>query len=134
MHIELCVQKSFGIVYTKVYDINYKEIIPLKFKKIVLYGAGKRGRKFYDVISELNTSSIVAWIDKGKAGQQICGYQLINPEDVKKIEFDAILITVKDPIVVNEIIEDLSQMVSRDRIIWIDLYTKEIWNRHISFD
>ena len=87
--------------------------------KIVLFGAGYRGKESYDNINKNDYCKIVAWIDS-RATTAFKDNSLIRePEYIMGLSYDYILIAVEDFEIMMEIREMLMRMgISRERIVW----------------
>ncbi len=91
--------------------------------KIVLYGAGDVGQAFYWQIKRCNYCKLVGWLDKCWSFDQNLEYPRIKIENLKKIEYDYIVIASCDEKVVESIKQTLAQNeISQDKIIYSDDY------------
>lgn len=101
---------TLGCYNKKLEQLN----IPDK-SKIILYGAGRIGKKCYANIRNENRWNIVAWVDRNYA--EINDIYIVSPEVINKVEFDFIFISLADKTIVEEITENLCSIgVQRDRI------------------
>ena len=66
-----------------------------RYKKVVLYGAGKIGRSIYSELSRMSDIDVVLWTDKNyeKYNYQCC--KVHSPELIHTKEYDVIVIAVK---------------------------------------
>ena len=87
-------------------------------KTIVLYGAGNVGRSYYRQLEKNDEFKLVAWADKGQAGQCVFDQKIISPESLKNFEFDKILIAVKDVETAKTIETELCKYVRKEQIFW----------------
>lgn len=71
--------------------------------KIALYGAGKIGTDFYNQIQQEKEYELVLWVDRQYEKYKNKGYPVSSPDDVKRKEFDIILIAVLNANVQKEI-------------------------------
>ncbi len=86
--------------------------------RIVLYGAGYRGKRMYSMITEKDKYQIVGWIDKN-AGKITEESATLPPEDISKLCYDYIVVAVDDIYLFQEIRDILLERgVSKERIIW----------------
>ena len=76
-----------------------------KGSRIVLYGAGKVGKQFYEQLLALKYLASVIWVDQDYKIKQ----NVKNPKAVKPTDFDYIVIAIKDCVTSNLI---KSQLVS----------------------
>lgn len=88
-------------------------------KKIVIFGAGKVGKDYYDQISKTNNCEIVAWIDN-YCGANSGDYMKIDRvETLEKTEFDFVLIASLNKRIADSIINQLDKYnVDRKKIVW----------------
>lgn len=84
-------------------------------KKIILFGSGRGGENFIEYYSSGEIIAI-ADNDPSKWDKKLLGYQIINPQDILKLEFDEIVITSQwiDSIK-HQLIEELK--ISREKVI-----------------
>ena len=84
----------------------------------LLYGAGDVGQAFYRQIKETECCNLVLWVDRN---YQKIGFPVKNPETIKEMEYDKIIISVVDKYVADSIRNYLKEMgVKEDKIIWVD--------------
>lgn len=87
-----------------------------KGAKIVLYGAGKLGKNVYEYImrNELN-HTIKLWCDKN--AEKMEGLFIQKPEKIKDVEFDVLLVAIRDETSVSEVKNYLKKLgVDKDKI------------------
>jgi len=118
--------------FTSFYKSDLRAIVGSKLRfpferltagmsKLILYGAGYYGKKYYEQISVSRDYDIVLWVDKNYKILQEEGYEIVSPKEISKKEFDAVVITVKNPEVAQQIIEEVvEQGIARDKIFWIE--------------
>lgn len=99
-------------------------------KKIVLYGAGNVGKSYYKQLIHENMFELVAWADKGQAGQYIFDQRIISPESLKDFEFDKILIAVKNLDIVEKIKSELCKYIQKEKILWEEPKS-DFWQREL---
>lgn len=63
-------------------------------KRVVVYGAGRRGKKIINKILESKNYVMVAVIDKNINLKEIRGYRVQNIESIKSMEFDLVVIAI----------------------------------------
>lgn len=81
----------------------------LEGKKIILYGAGKYGKYFYEKMS--GCVEIAAWVDGNYKHMPCIFGQKIHPQDrIKDLDFDVVFIAVMDDMAKREIKNNLIQM------------------------
>lgn len=102
-----------------IHFFEMSEINIIKGKKVVIYGAGNVGRDYYAQISKYSTCKIVGWVDKNydRYHYEYAGVECI--ENLKDLEFDIILIAVKNKERAEKIRQELEVMgISKERIWW----------------
>ena len=97
----------------------YKDLDLIRHKKIVIFGAGKVGRDYYTQISKYQDCEIVAWIDSKWYEYQLDYAEVVNIEKVLSIQWDLVIIAVKDKVIGMEIMDLLVKMgVDIEKINW----------------
>lgn len=79
---------------------------PVK-SKVVIYGAGNWGKQFYQWINKTRQGVVVGWVDNRWYAFQDTEYPVSPIDSVLKIEFDYILVAIKNRTVQKEIFENL---------------------------
>lgn len=87
-------------------------------KSVVLYGAGKVGKDYYNQLKKMNVD-IVAWADKNYIKLQEKGLEVISPNTLKDFNYDILLICVEDENIKNDILLELDSIgVDKSKIFW----------------
>lgn len=87
--------------------------------RVVLYGAGNIGQRYYKQIAESRYVEVVSWVDKRFIQLRENGYSVDLPNTIKSIEFDFVFLAVADRLIAQEIISELENMgIVRSRIVW----------------
>ena len=76
--------------------------------RIVLYGAGKYGRKLYDELIERGDNNIVLWADKNAISlgvQEVC-----SVSEIPSTEFDVVFVAISNLRVADDVISELESM------------------------
>ena len=83
-----------GLSGWRIPGYYFSEIKMVRGKKIVLYGAGKVGKDYYNHLNQYDDIEIVYWVDKKATSQ----YRQIYREDVllKKCDYDIIIIAINN--------------------------------------
>lgn len=84
-----------------------KSCIYPKQSKIVLYGAGHWGRIYYKWIKDNHYGTIVGWVDNAWFDLNDIEYCVSPIDMLLRIEFDYVLITLRDKLLQEEITENL---------------------------
>ncbi|KAI4441690.1 glycosyltransferase family 2 protein [Schaedlerella arabinosiphila] len=106
------------------------ELLHNSDKKIVLYGAGNVGRSYYKQLVKKNTFELVAWVDKGLAGQYVLNQKIVSPESLKNYKFDKVLIAVKAFETSQKIKKELCTYIDKEKILWDETKTN-FWLREL---
>lgn len=86
---------------------------------IVLYGAGKKGRKVLRRLMKNPDASVVLWADKNYASCAAAEMEISPPSRIMKTDFDCVLIGVASDKLVREIRQELVEMgVPKGKILW----------------
>lgn len=94
-------------------------VIPEGASRICIFGAGKVGRSYYGQLLSREDKDIVAWADSSLHGTKIGGVSIQAPENLLKLQWDLVIIAVKDEGKASEIIMWLQKKgISKDKIIW----------------
>lgn len=87
--------------------------------RVILYGAGKVGKSYYNSILRDKESIIVAWVDKEYTAYKKEGLDVTSPDIVTGLEYDYVIIAVYDEGKANEIKRSLMHMgVLEEDILW----------------
>lgn len=94
-------ESGVSVLRYRIKDMEF-----LNHKKIVIYGAGNVGKDFYIQLCQNNQCEIVAWVDKEKH-DIVNLIPIQNPDVLKNIYYDLIIIAVKSKTVADEIKKEL---------------------------
>ena len=126
----MAVRNNFEIDFSVKYSFDSELIKKMQGKKVIIYGAGKIGRRFQKEISQYENIVQIGWVDKNLKGKTIGGYEIISLEMCLKREFDYVLVAVQQEKLYNEIKNEIFAYVMEHRIIWARP-TIEPWTRII---
>lgn len=132
MRAELMAQLQKKIVVTTLVALNeymgfssqYRvpkyviDVEDLRNKKILIYGASQMGQ---DVMFQLEKEKIAtaAWVDKDYMFLRKQGLEVCSPNIIRDVDFDALLITVSDADLAEQIkVELVTSGVCEEHIIW----------------
>lgn len=88
-------ENDYDICFPKMYN-----------KKLIIYGAGRIGKKFYCAYSQ--TCNIIAWVDQRyETIPYLFCEKIISPSVVYKMDFDYLIIAIGDDYTKNEIKNEL---------------------------
>lgn len=87
--------------------------------RIVLYGAGTIGVRYYRQIHRQNLLRMVAWADKNWKRYADCNLPVSAPEKLMEYEYDYVIIAVKKKEIAEEIKGELTaQGIAEECILW----------------
>ena len=114
--VERLLEKSHAYTNT-LYPCPFY-LLPPK-SRIVLYGAGNIGKRYYQQFKESKYAEIVKWVDKQFYTLREEGLPVDYVESISDVEYDFVFISIADDKIAGEIISNLKQIgVSEQRIIW----------------
>lgn len=96
-----------------------------KEKKIILYGAGVVGKSYYRQLMAYEDIQVVAWVDGGMGNQSFYDCIIESPEVMDFIDYDKVLIAVKDQKIAGEIKKRLCKKIPEERVLWAE--PKDYW-------
>lgn len=103
----------------EIYTPKLPQAFFKKGARIVLYGAGAAGKSYYEQLRQSDDYKIVLWVDQKYERYEQRGLPVSAVEKIKTIEFDYILIAVRDRGIAKEIIEGLRKLgVARATMVW----------------
>jgi FlaA1/EpsC-like NDP-sugar epimerase len=130
--IEGSINNNFDVRYDRCYEYDMHEIAVLSHKRLVLYGAGKKGKEIYNLFSSIEPKCIVAVVDKCPEKAVVDSVKVKPVSELSNIDFDYVVITVANEQIVDEIKIELCRNIEPEKIVW--LKSKErIWYRKITF-
>lgn len=97
-------------------------------KNIAIYGAGKKGKLFYEQITgkrkvngQKYHSNVVVWMDRNYMQYQAQGMDVSSPEDVCSVRFDQIFIAMAKKAVADDVKKMLLEKgIEEYKILWIN--------------
>lgn len=99
----------------------FAQIQLLRNKRIIIYGAGKVGKDYYDQLARYKDIDIVAWVDKNADTIELDYFEISNPCIIRKLEADIILIAVNE--------YNLYSIIKNELQEYTDDVRKIVWNR-----
>lgn len=94
---------------------DWRERIPAG-SRILLYGAGKRGKEMFCDLIRDTAYKILGWTDQK---YKEIGYPVLSIEEALQMDYDNILISIESPVIAEKIKNDLIKRgVSQDQIVW----------------
>lgn len=106
----------YGVKLLNLYQLPFR--LQEQGKRVVLYGAGNVGRSYYKQLQWADGVRIAAWVDKGLKGQKIYDQIIEAPEILESLEYDHIIIAVKNQDIAEKIKGQLLSYTSEEKILW----------------
>ena len=104
------------------YDWQFDYDMSVFDKDYIIYGAGTCGQALYCMLSKHEkTQNMVAWADKNPEGKSLlCPCEIIGADKLTELQYDYIVIAVKNVGLANQIRAELidSYYVDKDKILW----------------
>lgn len=99
-------------------DIWIKNFEKLEKKRIIIYGAGIVGKRFYNLCRK--HSVVIAWVDKDYKQLKIVeGRKIVSPVKIKEKNCDYIVIAIRNINAFDEAKERIEEMgIPKNKIIW----------------
>ena len=92
-----------------------------KNSRVVLYGAGNVGKRYFRQLEHSGYCQIVCWVDKNKERFENTIYNVSEPDRLLDIEFDIVIICVANENLAKKIEDDLIEKgIAKSKIIWND--------------
>ena len=86
--------------------------------RVIIYGAGEVGTAFKEQIDMDDSFTLVTWIDKRYEHYRSLGLNVDGIEKIKKVQFDYLLIAIKNQKVVEAVREELLDLrIDESKII-----------------
>lgn len=113
------IAESFVTYPLRIPRFFWRDISGLFGKKIILYGAGKVGLDYYLQICRYPQCNIVSWVDKDYLSITYEFSKIESIDVALGLEFDVILIAIRDETIVNSVIDYLHlRGIEKSRIMW----------------
>lgn len=117
------IQEGLNNYFADQYDFrfDYDNLLCSNEKNIVIYGAGCVGKNYYYQLNNNKRFNVICWIDKDWKNKQIKdGLPVSGFDDLKKIEFDRIIIAINDAAQANKIKDFLIKKycINENKVIW----------------
>lgn len=111
------------VVFTTPWEFSYDDVI--LDTRVIIYGAGGCGQALYQQLQKKNyASNVVGWVDKNYANKkEECLYEIAPVERVMELEYDYIVIAIKDYEIAQKIKKELIDVyrVEANKIIWNEI-------------
>lgn len=121
--IQSLLRQAYSFMGFTVYEDRISYISPfintIINKQIVLYGAGKVGHDYWELLQKTQEVKVVLWVDKNWRKHQSQRYPVRSVEEIMKASYDYIIVAVNREELAIGITKELVQMgVQRETIIW----------------
>lgn len=129
VRIKQVIEKKVGFVPVKEKSMDITlDLWPInelpEGAKIVLYGGGKVGARYYEKIKYIPSLSLVFWIDADYRKKQQEGLPIHSVDNIKDIQYDYVILGTKVKDVIISMVETLKLLkVDLKKVIW---YNREI--------
>lgn len=101
------------------FQLPYKLLSEKKAQEIVLYGAGKVGQDYYQLLKNIQYVKVVGWVDKQYDKYKNQDFPIMPVEELINMKYDHILVAIESEELGKIISENLISMgVSADCILW----------------
>ena len=88
-------------------------------KRVILYGAGRVGRDFNCQIHKRDDFQLVLWVDQSWQSFREKGFAVEAPAKISEVEYDQIILAVKDKLVAEDIKNELLEHgIPKEKIVW----------------
>lgn len=128
LNAEKATAHSLG--YEKKYSLAVPNRILCDVKRVIVYGAGVKGKEFINELELYDEFSIVAWADINHRLSKYKDIELITPEKICCLDFDCIFIAIMNRYIAKAVENRLVDMGIPSRKIWIT----QIEEKYISIE
>lgn len=113
------VKRHTKAMWASVYDHAFPYHLFTQGAKVVIYGAGDIGRKFYTQAVRDEFVKAVGIVDKNAAALQNLGLPIYSVSRLKSLSYDYVLISIHDPKVAEAVKKNLVETgVAEEKIKW----------------
>ena len=120
-------KQQYYIGYTETDKESFPFWMVNRSDRVILYGAGDLGEKYYKQNELYHFCTIVMWADRNFIELQKQGKDISDLQSIENAEFDYLLIAVKSIELAQEIRNDLiSKGVPKNKIIWSGVKSVEL--------
>ena len=88
--------------------------------KVVLYGAGELGKKYMRHLQNKEGLEFVACVDPNFEKFNEEEFPVFPVDSLRELEYDYIVITIKNPAKASEVKFKLEELVSKEKILWFE--------------
>lgn len=122
---ENALQRTFG--YIKKSALEIPKALPERCNRVIVYGAGLKGREFVEDLLYDGRYKIVAWVDKNYDKIFVEEFEIVSPANIAKYQYDYIFIAIFDRLIAKKVENDLVKMGVPSEKVWIlDIIEKYI--------
>lgn len=100
-------------------NFYWSENIVHEKRKVILYGAGRVGRSYFEQFNRTKQYDVILWVDMNADYYRQNGYNVSNIEEIVNVEFDKIILALKRREVAEDVkLKLLALGIKREQIIW----------------
>lgn len=100
--------------------------------RIVLYGAGELGKKYRRHLESREDLRYIACVDPNFEKCNEESFPVLPVESLENLDYDYVVITIKNPAKAKEVKESLAKLVPMERILWFE--QPEIFWKYVEAD
>lgn len=122
--VNFSIHSSLVSAAKSLYDIDMQayaapfELIP-RGGRIIIYGAGKVGKNYYNELTSGRYAEVIAWVDRDYEAYAKAGYPVRSPEEIPDLQYDLILIAIEDGDTAAKIKDGIcAKGISEEKVIW----------------
>lgn len=120
-------RKCYRMLWGKEVHLRMTNFYDCIGKRIVIYGAGRRGQHFYAQLMEQKKAlgpkfctEIVLWIDQNYLDYQKQGLPISEPENITTANYDQVIIALKSQEAAEQVIDFLVEKGAlEEKILWL---------------
>ena len=117
---------ALAILNKMVYNVSREDYVKMELQnrlklngKIIVYGAGRIGKKCVEAMYDIAQVEMIAVVDKNRAGEMLNSVRILAPSEIKKLKYDNILIAIENREIAQEVTEELVMMgISDKKVIY----------------
>lgn len=116
---DLMTQTSDAVPQNERVQYYFRNSDLFKGKSVVIYGAGVVGKDYYAQLIQQGDCNVVGVFDQGWKSKKINEFEVFDPNLVKNLEYDFVIIAMRDKNLASSVRQELEKMgVSPMKIIW----------------
>lgn len=121
--IQSLLYRAYAVMGFRKFDEKLSYINPfietVSNKSVILYGAGKVGRNYWELFKNMHELEKIVWVDKAWEKCQLQRLPVHSVEKIMEVNYDYILLAVAKEELASEIKEELLLMgVQEEKVLW----------------